>query len=225
MVTRELKKIFLSASIPTKERDPKYFETMDIIAIRDAILAITTTVIPEHRLIWGGHPSITPLIYNTMEALAINKLCEQKDWSILSKKKRSDLLTDELKKEIQNHVHLYQSEYFRDVFPSDNEKFENITFTKNMGDIHSSIQEMRIKMISENDFSAAIFVGGMDGIEVEYKMFREKHPEALILPIASTGAATKIVYDTLVSEEIKDPRFEIDYGYMSLFQNLLMDKI
>ena len=80
-------------------------------------------------------------------------------------------------------------------------------------------------MLSENEFAAAVFIGGMDGIEVEYKMFKEKHPEALILPIASTGAATKIIYDTYFVVNRPNERFLKDYGYMSLFQKYLIDKI
>ncbi len=43
MAKQELKNIFLSASIPLKERDEKYFNTADIIAIRDAVIALTTS--------------------------------------------------------------------------------------------------------------------------------------------------------------------------------------
>lgn len=60
--SNKMKNIFLSASIPLPERDEKYIGTADIIAIRDAVIALTTVVLPHHRLIWGGHPSITPLI-------------------------------------------------------------------------------------------------------------------------------------------------------------------
>lgn len=80
-------------------------------------------------------------------------------------------------------------------------------------------------MLSEFDFSAAVFIGGMEGIEVEYKMFKEKYPNALILPIASTGAATRIIYDTVLPDEEKNERFVKDYGYMSLFQKYLMEKL
>ena len=62
MAKEQLKNIFLSASIPLKERDPKYFNSADIIAIRDSVIALATVVLPNHRLIWGGHPSITPII-------------------------------------------------------------------------------------------------------------------------------------------------------------------
>jgi hypothetical protein len=225
MVNGELKNIFLSASIPIKERHPKYFETSDVIAIRDSVIALTTSVLLEHRMIWGGHPSITPLIINVMEQVERNKLAEKEGWGFFTEEERKDKIEKALKSEVQNHVNLYQSEFFRNMFPLDNEKFENITFTENLGDVHSSIQHMRMRMLSENKFSAAVFIGGMDGIEVEYKMFKEYHPEALIIPIASTGAATKIVYDSIFPEDMKNTRFEKDYGYMSLFQKFLMDKI
>lgn len=198
MASTELKNIFLSASVPLPERDPKYIETADIIAIRDAVIALATVVLPHHRIIWGGHPSITPLIYFVMEKMGLN---------------------------IQEHVSLYQSIFFEHLFPKDNNKFENVTLTENLGDIHSSIQHMRLRMFSENNFEAGIFIGGMDGIEVEYKMFKEHHPGALILPIASTGAATKIIYDNIFPEELKNDRFLKDYGYMSLFQKFLIDKL
>lgn len=198
MVKKELKNIFLSASIPLPERDIRYIETADIIAIRDAVIALTTVALPHHRIIWGGHPSITPLIYFVMDKLKLN---------------------------IQEHVTLYQSEIFKDRFPPDNNKFKNVILTENLGDIPSSIKRMRERMITENKFSAAVFLGGMDGIEVEYKMFKEYHPDALVLPIASTGAATKIVYDNLFPNDLKNERFLRDYGYMSLFQKFLIDKI
>lgn len=198
MATKSLKNIFLSASIPLPDRDVKYIETADIIAIRDAVIALTTVVLPKHRIIWGGHPSITPLIYYVMEKLNMN---------------------------IQDHVKLYQSLWFEHLFPEDNNRFENIVFTKKEENIPSSIKLMRERMFSENEFAAAIFIGGMNGIEDEFKMFREYHPNALLIPVASTGAATKIVYDNLLPEYLKNSRLEKDYGYMSLFQKFLMDKI
>lgn len=197
MASEQLKNIFLSASIPLPERDTKYFKTADVVAIRDAIIALTTVVLPKHKLIWGGHPSITPLIYYVMAKLGMN---------------------------IQEHVKLYQSLWFKESFPADNEKFKNIVFTEKLSDIPSSINLMRERMLTENEYSAAVFIGGMDGIEDEYQLFAKFHPNALILPIASTGGATRILYNNLPSEK-KNLRLLKDYGYMSLFENLLVDKI
>ncbi len=198
MAPKKLKSIFLSSSIPLKERHPKYYETADIIAIRDSVIALANIVLPKYKLIWGGHPSITPIIYYVVERLNLK---------------------------IQDHITLYQTSYFEHLFPEDNNKFQNVRLTENTGDIKSSILLMRESMFSENEFSAGVFIGGMEGIEDEFKLFRNFHPKALLLPIASTGAAAKLVYDDLLPEQFKDNRLLKDYGYTSLFQDLLIDKI
>lgn len=210
MAKEQLKNIFLSASIPLKERDPKYFDSADIIAIRDSVIALATVVLPNHRLIWGGHPSITPIIYYVMERLGLN---------------------------IQEHVIMYQSRFFEKYFPDDNNKFDNVILTDIMeNDKDKSLFHMRERMLSEWQFVAAVFIGGMEGIEGhegqrkkgmegEYKMFIERNPNAILLPIASTGGASKIVYNDFLSSDLKDKRLENDYAYMSLIQDLLIDKI
>lgn len=199
MATTTIKNIFLSASIPLPERDSKYIETADIVAIRDAVIALVTVVLPHHRIIWGGHPSITPLVYYVMNKLDLN---------------------------IQEHLTIYQSRLFEKFFLEDNNKFENVILTDTIeNDRDKSLFHMRERMLSESEFSVGIFIGGMEGVEDEYNMFRDKHPDALLLPIASTGAATKIIYDNLLPAELKNERFVKDYGYMSLFQKFLMDKI
>lgn len=219
-----MKNIFLSASIPLPDRHAKYYDTADIIAIRDAIIALSNIVLTKHRVIWGGHPSITPLIYYVIEKMLVNKL-KRKDWELALNEDEKKIIEVQLKGKIQEHVLLYQSLFFEDDFPPENEKFKNVVLTENMGDIPSSVKKMRERIFNENKFDAAVFIGGMDGIEIECNMFREKNPEALLLPIASTGAATKIVYNNLFPEELKEDRFLKDYGYMSLFQEFLMDKI
>jgi hypothetical protein len=168
MAKEQLKNIFLSASIPLKERNPKYFDSADIIAIRDSIIALTTVVFPKYRLIWGGHPSITPIIYHVMQRLGFS---------------------------IQEHVLLYQSHFFEKYFPDDNNKFQNVKLTKDSQERISSLLLMRQKMFSENSFVAGVFIGGMEGIEDEYKLFRDFHSSAIVLPLASTGAASQIVYN------------------------------
>lgn len=193
----EIKNIFLSASIPLQERDPQYIETADIIAIRDAVIALTTVVLPRYRLIWGGHPSITPLIYHVMEKLKLN---------------------------IQEHVILYQSRFFEKYFPKDNNKFKNIVLTDIIDDDRGcSLLHMRQRMLDDYEFAAGIFIGGMEGVEEEYDMFIKKHHNAIILPIASTGAAARKIYDERFTD--KNERLVKDYAYMSLFQKYLIDKI
>lgn len=235
MATKEIKNIFLSASVPLPERDSKYIDSADIIAIRDAVVALTTVVLPHHRIIWGGHPSVTPLIYYVIEKLIKNKVeKENVGFEYFTSDEQKNFLFQKIKNEIFEHVTLYQSRFFEKYFPEDNSKFDNIILTDVVGDDREkSLLHMRERMLSESKFSAAVFIGGMEGIEGdkgkgiegEYKMFKDRHPEAIIIPLASTGAATKIIYDNIFPEEEKNERFVKDYGYMSLFQKYLMDKI
>jgi len=184
--------IFLSASIPNKDRDKKYFESADVIAIRDAVRALATLVIPQTKLIWGGHPAITPLIRHVLNRMNFSP---------------------------KDHVTIYQSNFFKEYFPPDNLDFEDIRIINEKFDKDSSLLEMRNEMINGNEFKVGIFIGGMEGVELEFEMFKKAHPKALLLPVASTGAAAKIIYDNKV--ENPDIRLKNEYAYMSLFRSLL----
>jgi hypothetical protein len=194
MATKNLNKIFLSASIPYQERDRKFCDTADIVAIRDSVRALATVVIPNAHLIWGGHPAITPLIRFVMERLNTN---------------------------LRDHVTLYQSNYFKDFFPIDNFSFENIQLTEALEYRDSSLKKMRQEMIAENDYKIGIFIGGMEGVLEEYELFKSSNPNALVLPVASTGAAAKMIYESI--EPHLDERLANDYAYMALFSDLLSD--
>lgn len=194
MVEKKLNKIFLSASIPYQDRDPKFYQTADIIAIRDAVKALATVVIPNSNLIWGGHPAITPLIRFVM---------------------------DKMGADVKEHVTIYQSNFFKEYFPEDNLAFENIKIIKENIDRDKSLFDMRNAMIKGNDFKVGIFIGGMEGVEEEFLMFKSAHPNALLLPIASTGAAAGLIYDGQL--ENPDVRLKKEYAYMSLFKSLLKD--
>ena len=192
-MANKLKNIFLSASIPLKERNLIYYETADVIAIRDCVSSLAKVVLPECRLVWGGHPSITPLISSILESVNVN---------------------------IKEHVHLYQSEYFRQMFPVENEEFsESLIVTNNLGSRDESLALMRKKMIIENDFIAGIFVGGMEGVEDEFELFTQSHPETMVFPMASTGAAALEIYEGGSFDiSLKD-----DYAYIALFYRLFKD--
>lgn len=192
MAQDNLNKIFLSASVPSPSRDIKYYDTADVIAIRDAVRALATVIMPKAHLIWGGHPAITPMITYIMGRMNVN---------------------------IKEHITLYQSDFFRGIFPIENSELEEIRYTEKGIDKDKSLEIMRRTMFKENDFKAAIFIGGMDGVEIEYSLFKEYHPEALILPVASTGAASKILFENIKPQP--NERLLNDYMYMNLFRDLL----
>lgn len=189
-----MRSIFLSASIPNPTRHPRYYETMDVIAIRDSVRALATVALPSACLFWGGHPSITPLIRVVAESVGITG---------------------------GPHVRLFQSAWFSDVLPDDNAAFEEYTLTEKGATLDESISIMRRHMLGSARFDAAVFIGGMEGIEVEFDLFREYHPNAPVFPIASTGAAAKLLYERHGEALDLPPELETSFTYPTLFRSLL----
>ena len=153
MVTENKNKnIFLSAGVPTLDQDPIFFETADVIAIRDSVIALASTVLAtnNYHLIWGGQPSITQLIAIVLERFNL---------------KMSDRVT------------LYQSLEFERFFPKENENVGHIICTEKKESRAASLRFMREHMIGDHDYVAAVFIGGMNGILDEYAIFKEFHPK------------------------------------------------
>lgn len=162
--------IFLSASVPIKGRG-EYYKTANPFLIQCAVREFVIAVIRHHKIVWGGHPSITPMIWS---------ICE-------------DLNVDYSEKVI-----LYQSRHFEDRYPEENQRFNNVIFTDNVaGDREVSLLLMRKEMLSRKDLDAAVFIGGMDGVEDEYRLFCEFHPDALVLPVAAPGGAARLLAEKL----------------------------
>jgi len=186
--------IFLSASVPDP-KDVKYFDTADLFAIRDAVRALATVVIPHTNLVWGGHPAITPLIRHVLSTMDVN---------------------------VNDRVTLYLSNFFQQEFIDDNAAFENVVLVDGGNDQAESLKILRERMFTENTFSAGIFIGGMKGVEDEFQLFREYQPDALVLPVASTGGAARIIYD---QQQHSDVKLLKDYAYMSVFKTLLKGQL
>ena len=189
-----LKPIFLSAGIPDPKRNPKYYGTMDSFAIREAVSALTMVVTPAAKLIFGGHPAVSPFVYQT--AKAMNAV---------------------------DNVVIYQSEFFRSQVPKESLAFNQIVWTTDHGDVPKSLEMMRGQMIGNHQDVAGVFIGGMEGIEDECAMFRAHHPSATVLPIASTGAAARILFDCNEGPTDKATRdlLEREHLYQWLFRKLL----
>ena len=89
--------------------------------------------------------------------------------------------------------------------------------------IAESLKEMRKHMIEDYAYKAGIFIGGMEGVQDEFDAFSQTHPKARLLPVASTGAAAKIIYD---SQKEKFPEaLERELTYMNMFKTLLKEII
>lgn len=184
--------IFLSASVPDPKRAPEFAETADTVAITAAVSALVYVTLGRRLLVWGGHPAITPMVWVTASDVGV----DYGSW-----------------------VKLYQSRFFQDEFPEDNERFRNAVFSDNINDDRTlSLRAMREKMFSEQEFDAAVFIGGMAGIVEEYDLFRLLQPAGKVLPIISTGGASIVV-----AENLKDAPSDLaeDLDYVSLFHRHL----
>jgi len=184
--------VFLSASIPLPDQNLRYSGTTDVIAIRDSVRALVSVVIPTGKIVFGGHPAITPLIR---------------------------LLVRGMTPDVRQHVILYQSRLYEQRFPPEVAEFEDVRFVDAVGtDEAASLREMRRVMISSQQFDAGIFLGGMDGVEREFEIFREIHPNKPAFPIASTGAAAGILFNEYANDRVE---LLTDLRYLSLFRRLL----
>ena len=181
--------IFLSASVPDPRRNPKYYETADVTAIREAVRALATLVLQNGSLVWGGHPAITPMIRVVAESLEAS---------------------------VTERIALYQSAFFAGQFPASNDVFERIIVTPKLETREDSLALMRQRMLSEHPYTAGVFIGGMEGVEEEFELFRELQPNALVLPVASTGGAAKELFDRFSGDFPE--QLQTEYSYLSLFR-------
>jgi len=207
-----MKIILLSASIPDVRRDPKFWQPDKFVLIRESIRALASVVLPKAFLIFGGHPAITPIVRQVGARL--------------------DCLHNAL---------LFQSAFFEKDFPFDNRYFtpgKNYIITDPLENRDKSLKLMRSKMICTGDnakerkqrlgreeYDAAIFIGGMEGVIEEFNLFRQCHPQKPTYPVASTGAAAgEIAQEIWAKLELKGEIREAlmnDTVYGAMFERLL----
>lgn len=184
--------IFLSAGVPDPRRSPEHARTADAVAIQAAVSALLFVTLGRRPLVWGGQPGITPMVWVVAQDMGL----DYGRW-----------------------VQLYQSQYFKDEYPEDNERFQNVTFTDSINNSREeSLRAMRETMFREHNFSAAVFIGGMNGIIEEYELFQQFQPDAQILPITSTGGAT---LEVAKATGVRGADLADDLDYVSLFHRHL----
>ena len=156
-----MSQIFLSASVPELGRG-NFLESADPFLIQFAVRELMTVCLGRRRVVWGGHPAITPMVWGVCESLDVG---------------------------YASAVRLYQSRFFEELFPDENSHFQNVTFVPEVpGDRAASLERMRRAMLA-GPFQAAVFVGGMEGIFDEYRIFRELHPKTKVVALSAPGGA------------------------------------
>jgi hypothetical protein len=70
-------------------------------------------------------------------------------------------------------------------------------------------------------FTSAFFIGGMDGVEREFEMFRHLHPGVPMFPIASTGAAAARLFNSDERFPRTYPQLRDEISYLTLMRSLI----
>lgn len=180
------KRIFLSASVPRVGRG-NFHESADPFLIQFAVRELLTVALGRRQIVWGGHPAITPMI-----------------WAVCA----------DLGLQYAKAVALFQSRYFSDEFPEENDNFTNLTVVDAVeGDRDKSLASMRSKMLS-GPFNGAVFIGGMEGVFDEYDLFTSLHPGAVVLPLYAPGGAGR---DLAIRLGVADDRLD----FSRLFSEVL----
>lgn len=167
--------VFLSASVPN-QNDMDY----DFLTIHDIVVTLTETIIKtKGTLVFGGHPTITPIIANMME-----------------------IVSEEGKKPDFN-IYLYQSKFFKEAYPPEVRMFPKSNLKEIEAEIENgepdrerSLNKMREEMIKSQIFTYAIFIGGRydvskgikeSGVWKEFELFKNCHDSARCLYLEKTG--------------------------------------
>lgn len=157
--------VFLSASFPSGDRG-EAVRPYDPFAVADAVTALVRAVLSrDGKLLFGGHPTITPLVLS------------------IAMERRS-----------KHSVDVFQSERFRTQVTPETQRlsdhgFGKIHWTVGDRDLDPSLQAMRRQMLMFGRIAGAVFVGGMDGIKEEHRLFGHVLPDVPRIPMRGPGGA------------------------------------
>jgi hypothetical protein len=189
--------ILLSASVPTRERSEEFRKIANAqLQIERAVIALARNVFEAGgRLIFGGHPSISPLVMTVAMEYGeqINKDIES-------------LGRNELQSKL---INIYQSRAFEDVIAEQtisllNLGFAHIIWTDAIDEEKcdpkinkkpqclKSLKFMREQMIDQN-IDALVCIGGMEGVIEEFALFRKRHPAKPVFVFKTTGGASAVL--------------------------------
>ncbi|MBP8114661.1 MAG: hypothetical protein KAY50_04835 [Chitinophagaceae bacterium] len=200
--------ILLSASVPSEKRSEKYKENYTKIKnaqiqIEEAVIGLARNIFQANgKIIFGGHPSISPLVAMVATEFRINKEIEN------SNRKEKE----------EKPINIFQSKAHEMVIPHDTTRlfdlgYSDIIWTDAIDgeefnpkivtttQCEKSLDFMRRQMM-QGDIDALVCIGGMEGVEKEFELFRELHPHKPIYLLKSTGGASKILAERFSNSDI-----------------------
>jgi hypothetical protein len=189
--------IILSASVPSDKRDQRFSKIKNAqIQIEEAIIGLSRNIFSAGgKMIFGGHPSISPLVAMVASEYSINKEIEN------SKRNERE----------EKAINIFQSKAYEAVIPKETTSLFELGYSRiiwteakngeefnpkiqKTDQCHKSLEFMRREMMT-GKVDALVCIGGMEGVELEFAIFRELHPTKPIFILKTTGGASKILAD------------------------------
>ncbi|NBV47269.1 MAG: hypothetical protein EBR86_16940 [Planctomycetia bacterium] len=194
--------VFLSASVPSPDRAEKYRLIPDAFArIEEAVLRVAGAVFHAGgTLVFGGHPSISPLI---------GYLCAQYQPQLAAEGEPPQGRRDE-REPAGPRVVMWQSEAYLDSWAEPSERLAtmpgvSVNWTpavngerydpelRGVPQCEESLKLMRRKMIDGTQPVAMVAIGGMEGVEMELAIFQELRHGRPVYVLTSTGGAAAVL--------------------------------
>lgn len=181
--------VFVSSSIPDPERWDGEYEALEIT---DAVVALARVFLTAgYRIVTAAHPTIAPLLLYVA----------------------AEFPRDALK----GRVIVYQSRLFEDVLPAATHRFEEsgiaeLQWTQaaegerpQAGHWDKSLLLMRRELLIETEPMAACFIGGMEGVVDEHRLFRQFRGNRPTYPVGRPGGeARSLVDDAELTSEMHE---------------------
>lgn len=206
--------VFLSAGIPEDDWSDAAFQRHEII---EAVMASTRILLRSGAtLVFGGHPLITPIIFDTAAS--------------------------ELTPSVERpRIVLFQSHHFADVLPPSvwsfraapwAEVFETAGVPPEPGDSAETVAEKRAAALDEmrgamleayGPYDGAVLVGGKQGIEAEYSILVGRKPIVRCYPIQQPGGVAARLPPAAVADEDLIGRLRSSRAYLDLARRIARD--
>jgi hypothetical protein len=193
--------ILLSASVPSDKRNEKYTKIKNAqVQIEEAVIGLSRNVFQAGgKIIFGGHPSISPLVALVATEYSANKEIEN---SKLNEKP----------------INIFQSKAYEKVTPKETTSlfelgYSDIIWTdakdgeefnpkiQGSAQCQKSLEFMRREMM-KTSIDGLVCIGGMEGVESEFELFRKLNPNKPIFILKSTGGASKILAEEYANSNV-----------------------
>lgn len=234
--------VFLSASEPSASREPGYWINRNLLNVREAVRAFCAHVMLHHPIVFGGHPAITPLVQQIADRVAHQDAIAAAREGRDARKPRVVTFQSRLFVDGEDD----ESMVYTPILDGDGRR----TADKRHASRRVSLLRMRYEMLGSPharplhpaldhhgegfgsrrhsrlrtyQFAAAVFIGGMEGVEREFNIFRDFHPDTPAYPVASTGSASQILLGRVERHLTTDMMRKLagEPAYTLLMQELL----